>query len=41
MKKIVALNCSPHSTRNTTTLVRESTKGAEGNGAEMVSNIRK
>ncbi len=34
MKKIVAINCSPRSTWNTATLVREAAKGAEGQGAE-------
>ena len=35
MKKIVAINCSPRSTWNTATLVREATKGAEAQGAEV------
>ena len=38
MKKIVAINCSPRSAWNTATLVREATKGAEEQGAEMVSS---
>ena len=35
MKKIVAINCSPRSTWNTATLVREAAKGAESKGAEL------
>ena len=35
MKKIVAINCSPRSTWNTATLVREVAKGAEAQGAEV------
>ena len=35
MKKIVAINCSPRSTWNTATLVREAAKGAEAHGAEV------
>ena len=35
MKKIVAINCSPRSTWNTATLVREAAKGAETQGAEV------
>ena len=35
MKKIVAINCSPRSTWNTATLVREAAKGAEEQGAEI------
>ena len=35
MKKIVAINCSPRTTWNTATLVREAAKGAEGQGAEV------
>ena len=35
MKKIVAINCSPRSTWNTATLVREAAKGAEAQGAEV------
>lgn len=35
MKKIVAINCSPRSTWNTATLVREAAKGAEEQGAEV------
>lgn len=34
MKKIVAINASPRSNRNTGTLVREAAKGAESVGAE-------
>ena len=44
MKKIVAINCSPRSTWNTATLVREAAKGAESKnvfslGAEMANNF--
>jgi len=35
MKKIVAINASPRSLRNTGTLVREAAKGAESAGAEV------
>lgn len=35
MKKIVAINCSPRSTWNTATLVREAAKGAEAQGAKV------
>jgi len=35
MKKIIAINCSPRSTWNTATLVREAAKGAEEQGAEV------
>lgn len=35
MKKIVAINCSPRTTWNTATLVREAAKGAEEQGAEV------
>ena len=35
MKKIVAINCSPRTTWNTATLVREAAKGAENQGAEV------
>lgn len=35
MKKIIAINCSPRSTWNTATLVREAAKGAEYQGAEV------
>ena len=35
MKKILAINCSPRTTWNTATLVREAAKGAEGQGAEV------
>ena len=35
MKKIIAINCSPRSTWNTATLIREAAKGAEGEGAEV------
>ena len=35
MKKIVAINCSPRSTWNTATLVREDAKGAEAQGAQV------
>ena len=35
MKKIVSINCSPRSTWNTATLVREAAKGAEEQGAEV------
>lgn len=35
MKKIVAINCSPRSTWNTATLVREAASGAEEQGAEV------
>ena len=35
MKKIVAINCSPRSTWNTVTLVREAAKGAEAQGAKI------
>ena len=35
MKKIVAINCSPRSSWNTATLVREAAKGAEAQGAEV------
>ena len=35
MKKIVAINCSPRSTWNTATLVREAAKGAEAQGAKI------
>lgn len=35
MKKIVAINASPRSLRNTGTLVREAAKGAESCGAEI------
>ena len=35
MKKVVAINCSPRSTWNTATLVREAAKGAEVQGAEV------
>ena len=38
MKKIVAINCSPRSSWNTATLVREAARGAEEQGAE-VENI--
>ena len=36
MKNIVAINCSPRSTWNTATLVREAAKGAEAQGAEVI-----
>ena len=35
MKKIVAINCSPRTTWNTATLVREAAKGAVEQGAEV------
>ena len=35
MKKIVAINCSPRSTWNTATLVREAAKGAAAQGAKL------
>ena len=35
MKKIVAINCSPRSTWNTATLVREAAKGAEAQGSKI------
>ena len=35
MKKMVAINCSPRSTWNTATLVREAAKGAEAQGAQV------
>ena len=35
MSKIVAINCSPRSTWNTATLVREAADGAESKGAEV------
>jgi len=35
MKKIVAINCSPRSTWNTATLVREAAKGVEAQGAQV------
>jgi len=35
MKKIVAINCSPRTTWNTATLVREAAKGAKEHGAEV------
>ena len=35
MKKIVAINCSPRTSWNTATLVREAAKGAEKQGAEV------
>ena len=35
MKKIGAINCSPRSTWNTATLVREAAKGAEAQGAKI------
>ena len=35
MKKIVTINCSPRSTWNTATLVREAAKGAEAQGAKV------
>ena len=35
MKKIVAINCSPRTSWNTATLVREAAKGAEDQGAEV------
>ena len=35
MKKIVAINCSPRSTWNTASLVREAAKGAQEQGAEV------
>lgn len=35
MKKIVAVNCSPRTSWNTATLVREAAKGAESAGAEV------
>ena len=35
MKKIVAINCSPRTTWNTATLVREAAKGAQEQGAEI------
>ena len=35
MKRIVAVNCSPRSTWNTATLVREAAKGAEAQGTEV------
>ena len=35
MKKVVAINCSPRSSWNTSTLVREAAKGAEAQGAEV------
>ena len=35
MKKIVAINCSPRTTWNTATLVREAAKGVESKGAEV------
>ena len=37
MKKIVAINCSPRSTWNTATLVREAAKGAKAQGAEVTA----
>ena len=39
MKKMVAINCSPRSTWNTATLVREAAKGAEAQGAQLVSGV--
>jgi len=35
MKKIIAINCSPRSTWNTATLVREAAKGAEEEGIQV------
>lgn len=35
MKKLVAINCSPRTAWNTSTLVREAAKGAEREGAEV------
>lgn len=35
MKKIIAINCSPRSTWNTATLVREAAKGAEEEGVQV------
>lgn len=35
MKKIVAVNCSPRTTWNTATLVREAVKGAQEQGTEV------
>ena len=35
MKKIIAINCSPRSSWNTATLIREAAKGAEGEAAEV------
>lgn len=35
MKRIVAINCSPRTVWNTATLVRETAKGAEKEGAEV------
>ena len=35
MKKIIAINCSPRTTWNTATLVREAAKGAEARDAEV------
>ena len=35
MKKIVAINCSPRSTWNTATLIREAARGAQAQGAEV------
>ena len=35
MKKIIAINCSPRATWNTSALVREAAKGAQMRGAEV------
>ena len=35
MKNLVAINCSPRTAWNTSTLVREAAKGAEREGAEV------
>jgi multimeric flavodoxin WrbA len=35
MKKIVAINCSPHINWNTATQVRDAAKGAEEQGTEV------
>ena len=35
MKRIVAINCSPRTAWNTATLVREASKGAQAQGAEV------
>ena len=35
MKKTVAINCSPRSTWNTATLIREAARGAQAQGAEV------
>ena len=35
MKNIVSINCSPRATWNTAILVREASKGAENEGAEV------